>query len=67
MNIDPTFGFEVPREAPGIPANLLDPRSTWADSARYDEKARQLAGMFKKNFEQFSEGTSPGIVAAGPE
>jgi phosphoenolpyruvate carboxykinase (ATP) len=67
MNVDPTFGFEVPREAPGIPAGLLDPRSTWAESARYDEKARELAGMFKKNFEQYSDGTSAEVLAAGPE
>jgi len=67
MKVDPIFGFEVPQEAPGVPANLLDPRGTWAESGRYDEKARELADMFKKNFEQFSDGVAAEVLAAGPE
>ena len=47
---DPVFGFDVPVTAPDVDESLLDPRSTWADPERYDEKARELAQMFVENF-----------------
>ena len=62
---DPVFGFEVPVAVPGVQSSLLDPRLTWADPAAYDEKARELAQMFRKNFKRF-EDVSPGVAAAGP-
>ena len=62
---DPVFGFEVPVEAPGVEAKLLDPRSTWADPVEYDRKAAELAGMFVENFRRFSD-VDPAIAAAGP-
>ena len=61
------FGFEVPVEVPGVDSSLLDPRSTWADPEAYDRKARELAEMFRKNFdEKFAADASPEVVAAGP-
>ena len=63
---DPTFGFEVPKALPGIPAELLAPRYGAKDAADYDRRAKDLAGKFVKNFEQF-KGVSPEIVAAGPK
>jgi phosphoenolpyruvate carboxykinase (ATP) len=66
FRIDETFGFEVPVSLPGVDSALLDPRSTWADPAAYDEKARELAGMFQKNFEQFAD-AGPEVVSAGPK
>ncbi|HSF60057.1 MAG TPA: phosphoenolpyruvate carboxykinase (ATP) [Gaiellaceae bacterium] len=63
--LDPTFGLEVPVVVPGVEPALLDPRSTWADPAAYDAKARGLAEMFRKNFERFDDVT-PGVAAAGP-
>jgi phosphoenolpyruvate carboxykinase (ATP) len=61
---DNLFGFEVPVSVPGVDAKLLDPRSTWSDPERYDRKARELARMFRDNFERF--GAAPEIAAAGP-
>ena len=60
---DEVFGFEVPVAVPGVDATLLDPRSTWRDPAAYDVRARELAEMFRENFEQFG---AVGLAAAGP-
>ncbi|HLY95159.1 MAG TPA: phosphoenolpyruvate carboxykinase (ATP) [Gaiellaceae bacterium] len=59
---DEVFGFQVPVEVPGVVSQLLDPRSTWSDPAAYDRKARELAEMFRKNFQQFPAE----LAAAGP-
>jgi phosphoenolpyruvate carboxykinase (ATP) len=63
---DPVFGFEVPFSVPGIDAELLDPRSTWRDPDAYDRKARELARMFRDNFEQFAESAGDAVTSAGP-
>ncbi|HSX21711.1 MAG TPA: phosphoenolpyruvate carboxykinase (ATP) [Gaiellaceae bacterium] len=59
---DEVFGFEVPVEVPGVEGKLLDPRSTWRDPEAYDRKARELAEMFRANFERFSSE----LASAGP-
>ncbi|MCI0344662.1 MAG: phosphoenolpyruvate carboxykinase (ATP) [Chloroflexi bacterium] len=63
---DPVFGIAVPEHVPGVPDELLRPRSTWADPAAYDEAARRLAAMFADNFAAYAEGVSPEVRAAGP-
>ena len=63
---DPVFGFDVPIAVPGVEGELLDPRSTWADPAAYDEKARELARMFRDNFAKFAAGAGEAVAAAGP-
>jgi phosphoenolpyruvate carboxykinase (ATP) len=66
MRQDPVFGLHVPSACPGVPAEVLDPRLTWPDPAAYDAKAGELAGYFKKNFEQFASQASPEIIRGGP-
>jgi phosphoenolpyruvate carboxykinase (ATP) len=63
---DPVFGVEVPREVPGVPAKLLDPRGTWADQAHYDTQAAKLAAMFRENFARYSSAVADEVRAAGP-
>src|SRR5262245_57460269 len=63
---DPTFGFEVPVSVSGVESELLDPRSTWRDPDAYDRKARELARMFRDNFEQFAESAGDAVASAGP-
>jgi phosphoenolpyruvate carboxykinase (ATP) len=63
---DPLFGFEVPLEAPGVDPRLLDPRSTWADPVAYDRKARELARLFRDNFERLETDAGDEVAAAGP-
>ena len=64
----PYFDFVVPTELPGVDPNILDPRDTYADAAQWDEKAKDLAGRFIKNFVKFT-GNEAGkkLVAAGPK
>nr|MDP9490626.1 phosphoenolpyruvate carboxykinase (ATP) [Actinomycetota bacterium] len=63
---DELFGLEVPEAVPGVDSSLLDPRSTWADAEAYDRKARELARMFRDNFEQFAEDAGAAVAQAGP-
>ncbi len=62
---DPVFGFDVPAAVPGVQTSLLNPRLTWTDPNAYDAKARELAQMFRDNFERF-EDVAPGVAAACP-
>jgi phosphoenolpyruvate carboxykinase (ATP) len=63
---DPVFGLAVPTSVPGVDAKLLDPRATWRDPARYDEKARELAAMFEQNFESRFADVDAAVRNAGP-
>ena len=65
FRVDPLFGFEVPVSVPGVQASLLNPRLTWADPTAYDAKARELAEMFRANFEKFDDVASA-VAGAGP-
>jgi phosphoenolpyruvate carboxykinase (ATP) len=64
---DPFFGLHVPREVPGVPTEVLDPRSTWDDKDAYDEQARKLAGLFAENFEKFEDQVDEEVKNAGPK
>ena len=60
----PYFDFVVPTELPGVDPNILDPRDTYADAKVWDEKAKDLAGRFIKNFAKF-EGNAEGKGLVG--
>ncbi|RGG63537.1 phosphoenolpyruvate carboxykinase (ATP) [Blautia sp. AF19-10LB] len=64
----PYFNFEVPTELTGVDTGILDPRDTYADAAQWEEKAKDLAARFIKNFAKY-EGNEAGkaLVAAGPQ
>ena len=64
----PYFDFVVPTELPGVDPNILDPRDTYECACQWEEKAKDLAGRFIKNFAKFT-GNEAGkaLVAAGPK
>ncbi|MEA2487872.1 MAG: phosphoenolpyruvate carboxykinase [Actinomycetota bacterium] len=62
----PIFNLDVPTSCPGVPSNVLDPRSTWPDPNEYEERALELARMFVKNFERFADSVPQEVVDAGP-
>ena len=63
---DERFGFEIPTTCEGVPDRILQPRETWDDETRYDNVANLLAQMFIENFQQYADGCSEEVVAAGP-
>lgn len=62
----PVFGMAIPQNCPDVPAELLNPRNTWADKTAYDAAARNLALQFVKNFEKYAAGVQPEIIEAAP-
>jgi phosphoenolpyruvate carboxykinase (ATP) len=64
---DPVFGFLVPMECPGVPAEVLSPSSSWGDKKEYDRRYKDLAMRFKENFAKFTDNTPPEIIEAGPK
>jgi phosphoenolpyruvate carboxykinase (ATP) len=63
----PVFGMEMPKSCPDVPAEVLNPRNTWADKTAYDAKAIDLAKQFVKNFEKYASGVSQEILDAAPK
>ena len=64
----PFFDFVVPTELPGVDPKILDPRDTYECACQWEEKAKDLAGRFIKNFSKFT-GNEAGkaLVVAGPK
>ena len=64
----PYFNFEVPTQLTGVNPHILDPRETYADAKEWDEKAKDLAGRFIKNFAKYTTNEAgKALVKAGPQ
>lgn len=63
---DDLFNLDIPTECPGIPSDVLNPKTIWADKDSYDLSAKKLAQMFIDNFKKF-DSVPNGIVSAGPK
>jgi phosphoenolpyruvate carboxykinase (ATP) len=63
---DPVFGFEIPVSCPGVPPEIMAPRSAWRSPADYDAKLAELAGLFSENFKKIGV-SNENIAKAGPE
>jgi len=63
----PVFGLHVPVSCPGVPAEVLDPRSTWDDPDAYDRAAADLARRFRENFAPYENEVAEEVHAAGPK
>jgi len=63
----PVFNLQVPLRVNGVNPHLLNPQKSWANPGDWDKAARNLAGMFIKNFENFTDNEwGKSLVKAGP-
>ena len=64
----PFFNLEVPTVLEGVDTGILDPRDTYANPSDWDEKAKDLAGRFIKNFVKYEDNEDgKALVSAGPQ
>ena len=64
----PMFNFAVPTALHEVNPAILDPRDTYANKEEWNEKAANLAGLFIKNFVQYTDNEEgQNLVKAGPQ
>lgn len=64
----PVFNFEVPAALHDVDSGILDPRATYTNEQDWYQKAERLAGLFVKNFEQYTDNEDGKLlVKAGPQ
>ena len=64
----PMFDFEVPTSLPNVNPAILDPRDTYECACQWEEKAKDLAARFIKNFAKYTTNEAgKALVAEGPQ
>lgn len=66
-HIHSVFGVAQPRSCPGVPTEVLSPRSTWNDDEAYYKMAFKLSNSFRENFKKFESYASEEIRRGGPQ
>ncbi len=66
-HIHSVFGVAQPRECPGVPTDVLSPRTTWNDDQKYYTTAFKLTNAFRENFKKFESYASEEIRRGGPQ
>lgn len=62
---DPFFNLNMPKFCPGVPQELLNPKTTWLNKEEYDKTAEKLVKMFQENFKQYTN-FPEAVIKAGP-
>jgi len=65
--IDPVFRLSYPKSCPGVPSELLNPSSAWADKSEFSKIQGELATLFEKNFAKYASQASAEVIAQGPQ
>ncbi|KAN0064597.1 Protein kinase C-like 1 [Thecaphora frezii] len=60
------FNLQVPTAVEGVPSELLNPASAWTDQAAFQNEVKNLATLFRDNFEKYAPDVSAEVAAAGP-
>lgn len=66
-HIHSVFGVAQPRSCPGVPTEVLSPRTTWNNDEAYYKMAFKLSNEFRKNFKQFESYATEEIRRGGPQ
>ena len=64
---DSLFNIDVPMGLPGVDTDIFVPKFTWNDKEKYDQKANELAEMFKNNFKKYSNYKGVDYSEFGPK
>lgn len=67
FNTLPVFNLSYPSSCPGLPSEVLNPKQTWEEKEKYDQKAENLAELFINNFNTYADGVSQEILNAAPQ
>ena len=64
----PVMNLEIPTSLPNVSEGILDPRNTYNNVAEWEEKAKDLAAKYIKNFEQYCDNEeAKKLIASGPQ
>merc|ERR1712060_726105 len=68
----PIFGLKVPKNGvKDVPKDILRPADAWQKAGKTNEEftktAKNLAGLFQKNFVEFADKCTDAVKAAGPQ
>ena len=66
-HIHSVFGVAQPRTCPGVPTEVLSPRTTWNDDNAYYTMAFKLSNAFRHNFKKFESYASEEVRRGGPQ
>ncbi|SNQ43092.1 phosphoenolpyruvate carboxykinase (ATP) [Cellulophaga lytica] len=66
-HIHSVFGVAQPRECPGVPTEVLSPRTTWNNDEEYYKTAFKLSNAFRENFKKFEAYANEEIRRGGPQ
>ncbi|MEH6534938.1 MAG: phosphoenolpyruvate carboxykinase (ATP) [Psychroserpens sp.] len=66
-HIHSVFGVAQPRSCPGVPKEVLSPRTTWNNDEAYYKTAFKLSNAFRENFKEFEESATEEIRRGGPQ
>ncbi len=66
-HIHSVFGVAQPRSCPGVPTEVLSPRTTWNNDEKYYATAFKLSNAFRENFKKFEAYASEEVRRGGPQ
>lgn len=63
-----TFNLAVPKSCPGVPSELLNPRSAWSQGDdSFKSEVTKLGGLFVENFKKYKSEATDDVIKAGPD
>ena len=63
---DNIMNLDVMTACNGVPAEMMQPRLAWQDSAAFDHASGKLAARFIGNFEKYSSAVEAAVTVSGP-